>query len=160
MQRYEYDYWAAMSLLTKCIILYMQEIERTRLRLGQKVIWYLNSESLSLRHSAKAVYGSKLLTNTEIAPTTVDCRSQGQSCAQSDMSTGTQLAAAELFLSSLADYHVVTLNSGFGMVAAWMSSNWNHIYGIHRESVSNRRCGLNDYDSLYNLSILWQGIKR
>lgn len=50
-----------------------QQIESSQATPGQKVLWYLNSDSHSLRLAAKQRFGAKLLTDTT-TKVTYGCR--------------------------------------------------------------------------------------
>jgi hypothetical protein len=127
-----------------------RRLEKAYAAPGQKVLWYLNSDSQQLRKAAKAVYGDKLVTDDDLKMTHPDCH-QGSSSSSSSSSNGTagggsssssaacEQAAMEEALQhslgamltfSMADYHVISKASGFGRLGAWMSGRWGNIYQV------------------------------
>ncbi|GBG00487.1 hypothetical protein Rsub_13306 [Raphidocelis subcapitata] len=98
----------------------------------QKVVWYLNADSHTLRVAAKEKYGEKLLTDTETVMRHPDCRLSGEkSCASLAMDTLMVHSIGAMLTFSKVDYHVITHFSGFGRLPAWLSGKWDHIYEIH-----------------------------
>lgn len=87
---------------------------------GKKSIFYLISDSISLITAAKGHYGDRLLADNATRPMhTALCRD----CHTKEHKTRLiQHTTNQVFLFSDADYHVVTTDSGFGMMAAWMNS--------------------------------------
>ena len=51
---------------------------------------------------------------------------------------------------------VVTIDSGFGRVGAFLSSKFHQIYGIGNEP---RSCGVWDYDRVEQSASQWAGIR-
>ncbi|PSC68917.1 Proteophosphoglycan ppg4 [Micractinium conductrix] len=132
-----------------------QEIEKQRRAPGQPVIWYFISDSLALRRQAAARWPKKLLTDASSQPVHVDCkRFNREACGGVDAAF--RAAAAELLTFSKADYHVVTQDSGFGMLGAWLSEGERRIYAVYRNA--SRSCGRFEYDSLDTLASSWAGI--
>lgn len=121
--------------------------------------WFLVSDSLPLRQAAHLLYGPKLITDITTTPVHSDCERYHHKdhCSEDFLATSIRSATADMLLLRMADYHVVTIDSGFGMVGAWLSSNWNHIYAVHRDGGS-RSCGMFEYDRLDYLASMWQGI--
>ena len=72
------------------------------------------------------------------------------------MAQSIQFAAAQLHLFSMADYHIITPNSGFGLLGAWLSNSWHNIYSV--SSKTERSCGQFDYDRLDLLAVHWAGV--
>jgi hypothetical protein len=119
---------------------------------GQKVVWYLNSDSQALRAAAKQRYGAKLITDDELQMTHPDCfqgqavsnasssSSHGQagqassssSCAQQAMDAALQHSLGAMLTFSLTDYHIITKASGFGRLGAWLSGRWGNVYQVVR----------------------------
>eukprot|EP00775_Hariotina_reticulata_P008064 gene8064-8259_t len=92
-------------------------VEATYAAAGQKVIWYLNSDSLSLRQAAQQEYGTKLLTDTVTQTRHADCRGCNAAWADAAM----QDAVGAMLTFSMVNYHIITVYSGFGRVPAWIS---------------------------------------
>jgi hypothetical protein len=96
---------------------------------GQKVIWYLISDALQLRVAAKQKYGDKLLTDTATATQHVDCRTfNPESCSKEAMDLSIQHSIGQLLTFSLADFHIVVKESGFGRLGAWMSGKFDNLF--------------------------------
>jgi hypothetical protein len=101
-----------------------------------KVVWYLASDSLSIRREAKAFYGRKLVTNTRSRAMHVgkdECKSQGKCVLQISRPQDRRVvkeafrgAVAELYLLSMAQYHVLTDTGSFGQMGAWLSGETSH----------------------------------
>jgi hypothetical protein len=100
-----------------------QKIEEKFAAPGQRVLWFLNSDSKQLRKAAKAKYGAKLVTDDELAMTHPDCfqAKDKQSCQQATMDVAYQHSLGSMMTFSMVDYHVITKASGFGRLGAWMS---------------------------------------
>lgn len=98
---------------------------------GQKVVWYLNSDSRELRRAAKEVYGNKLLTDTESSSVHSDCSFMDPStCNKRSMDLAMQHAIGSMLTFSLTDFQVITHGSGFGRIPAWMTGKWNNLYDM------------------------------
>jgi hypothetical protein len=127
---------------------------------GQKVIFYLISDSISLLTAAKQEYGDRLLADNTTRPlhtATANTHSQEGKIRMIQHTTN------QVFLFSKADYHVVTTDSGFGMMAAWM--NDKPIKGrVYRVSGNNPVCkgGESEYKDVVTdprtLAMGWSGI--
>jgi hypothetical protein len=65
-------------------------------------------------------------------------------------------AAAEIYLSSLTDFHIVTRNSGFGVVAAEWARDWDNVYELDRNSSSTDDCGREGFKRIDRME--WFGI--
>lgn len=106
-----------------------QKLEQAFRLPGQKVIWLLTSDSSTLRKAAAEQFGAKLLTDTERKAVHPDCTSNNPRECQS-VELAMVHAMGQLFTFSMADYHIVTRNSGFGRLGAWMSGHWDNIYEL------------------------------
>ena len=93
----------------------------------KKVVWYLLTDSVRLRKSALAIYGTKILTNLEGIKDLKHIRKDRGGGGAAAM----MYAAGEHWLYSLADYHVFG-HGGFGRSAAVASLKW----GYHNVLVS------------------------
>ena len=104
------------------------EIEKHRRRPWHtRVIWYLTSDSLSVRREAKQLYGEKLLTNTRSQALHTECASYNKSvCSRGVLKEAFQSAVADIYLMTKAQYHVVSCGSGFGNYGAWLSGEVSH----------------------------------
>ncbi|PSC70003.1 Proteophosphoglycan ppg4 [Micractinium conductrix] len=132
-----------------------QQIEDERRAPKESVIWYLISDSPALRRQALEKWPRKVLTDTDAEPVHVDCqRFPQRGCGSIDAAFRT--AVAELMTFSSADYHVVTHDSGFGMLGAWLSEGERHIYSVRRGV--HRNCGRWNYDPLDKMATTWAGI--
>lgn len=127
---------------------------------GQQVIWYLATDSRKIREFAVAKYGDKILTSLT-AHIEHSSKEQNTGCVAncSVSHAGFQHAAAEWWMMGACDYHVVTLNSGFGRSAGMRSLRRNHIYTV-REDRRNpmKPCDNSTFTDLENLSYDWSGI--
>ena len=146
--------WESVEAYFACAF----EIEKTRALPGQRVIYYMMSDSLALRRLAKARLGDKLLTDVETNTAHVACN-QG-TCVPEQQGLALRYAIGDLITFSMADFHVYSKKSGFGRIGAWMSLNWHHHYAI---DVSNpqkghRNCGIDSYDALKVDARTWSGI--
>jgi hypothetical protein len=95
-----------------------------KLASGRRVRWLLVSDSLSLRKSAQAEFGDKVLTDTEAAALHIEkCKSMdGAECNDDLRKRAVQLAARDLLLLSYTSAHVLSKNSGFGRLGAFLSN--------------------------------------
>lgn len=118
-----------------------EEIEASRRAPGQRVIWYFISDSVYLRRLVQRAYGSKVLTSLD-----PHYLRYGSARAQ-DPSSSLLTAAGELWLFSLVDYHVLSLNSNFGAAGALWSRRWHHMYNLNSNINRRRKCGVMDYDT-------------
>ena len=113
-----------------------QQLEKAYAAPGQKVLWYLNADSKQLRKAAKLVYGDKLITDDELQMSHPDChqnRAGGSTtCQQTAMDEALQHSLGAMLTFSLTDYHVITGQSGFGRLGAWLSGRWDNIYQVDR----------------------------
>jgi hypothetical protein len=118
-----------------------QLVEKHYAAPGQKVLWYLNSDSQQLRKAAKTVYGDKLITDDELKMTHPDCHqdkpkgansSSTTDCEQAAMDEALQHSLGAMLTFSMTDYHVITKGSGFGRLGAWLSGRWGNIFNIVR----------------------------
>eukprot|EP01035_Chromulina_nebulosa_P033014 gene33014-44169_t len=89
-----------------------QEIENTRRIANQTVIWYLISDSLSLRLAAHEKYGSKVFVE-KVKPLHLDCKMAKIDCTNSGQNTSMVMAAGEMLAFSLVSFHIIGQKSGF-----------------------------------------------
>lgn len=154
----DYD-MARAAMYFKCA----EEVEATRKKPGQKVIWHLLSASLSLRQQAKALYGDKLLTDitTSVLHTDFSLATEDKKALANETM---RQALGEMVTFSLNDYFVYTKYSGFAQMGAFIAGKRRNKYiisdGIYDidSNLTTRSCGVNDYDDEYFLSGLWSGI--
>jgi len=128
-----------------------QEVEDTRaMAYPGGVLWYLVTDSLSLRHQAEQVYGDKLLVPR--AGVVVGHVAKGSHAVKGvDEKAILQSAALENWLLGMVDVHIITSASGFGRTAAFRSLNWGSLYTIDYapgRPPRQRKCGILDYDHL------------
>ncbi|KAJ3166561.1 hypothetical protein HDU87_002076 [Geranomyces variabilis] len=135
------------------------QIQATRAYPGQRVVWHLVTESMSLRQKAKEKYGDLLVTDLEHEATHAALCAEaaaGKVCKDSHGLSPLETGFADMLLFSEADFHVIPSNSGFGMQGAWLHRHdFGHIYMI---GDGPRSCGVFDYDSNEALAISWSGI--
>lgn len=128
-----------------------KEIEKTRRRSKkQKVLWYLMSDSKSLRVAAKTVFADKLITDIETKMIHPDCRFQNpDDCNETQMSFSMLHSGGDLLTYSLADYHVTHYMSGYSRIGAWLSGRWDNMYSISGRG-NDRKCTI---DALVSRSV-------
>ncbi|CAN0164931.1 unnamed protein product [Phaeothamnion confervicola] len=99
---------------------------------GQEVVWYFISDSGSLRKAAQRRYGDKkLISDTDLHVDHVDCKMHDpKKCSAARADASMQHAVGEMVTFSLADYHVYTLESGFGRLGALLSGGSGNLYPI------------------------------
>jgi len=123
------------------------------------VLWYLASDSKSLRAAAVSRYGvQKVVTslNTTVEHTAKE-HCKAENCAVS--SGGFHLAAAEWWLMGYADYHVITQYSGYGRSAAMRSLRKDTTYTVnYKRTGAAIRCDNTSFSDLETLSFDWSGI--
>ena len=134
------------------------EIEKTRALPGQRVIYYMMSDSLALRRLAKARLGDKLLTDIETTTAHVACN-RG-TCVPEQQGLALRYAVGDLITFSMADFHIYSKKSGFGRIGAWMSLNWHHHYeiDINNPQKGHRTCGVDSYNALKEDARTWTGV--
>jgi hypothetical protein len=126
------------------------------------VIWYLLTESIALRKSAKQRYGDKILTNLNI---TTEHSSKEQSVCETNTNcavshTGFKTAAAEWWLMGYSDYFVITRYSGYGRSAAFRSLKKDNIYTVAsgKHGPFQLNCDNKSFTDMETLSFDWSGI--
>ena len=137
-----------------------EEIEQWAKKPGQRVMWYLATDSRRVREYATTRYGEKLLSplNIKIEHSSKE-QNTGCSANCSVSHTGFQHAAAEWWMLGAADYFVITLNSGYGRSAAMRSLRSNSIYTVREDRKHPMRvCDNTTFTDLENLSYDWSGI--
>jgi hypothetical protein len=90
---------------------------------GQRVVWFLSADDLRIRRAAAAAYGDMLVTNSKTAhahsadelPT--DNRRDRRVAGPSAYVT----SFADIYLLAKGQYHVLSSNSGFGKIGAYIS---------------------------------------
>ena len=136
-----------------------QEIENTRRKMNQTVLWYLISDSLSLRLAAHEHYGDKLIVE-KIKAMHLDCAMTNMTCSNSGQNMSMIMAAGEMLAFSLADYHVTGKNSGFARSGTWLSIQplpRTHIFTI--EGKQNRSCAIGKHSKAEEESRRWSGVR-
>jgi hypothetical protein len=116
---------------------------------GQKVVWFLNSDSQQLRQAAKAKYGSKLLTDDELVMVHPECErrppannttsssgsgsstSGSAGCEAASRAWALQHSLGSVLTFSMTDYQIITIRSGFGRTGAWLADRRDGIYEIN-----------------------------
>jgi hypothetical protein len=106
-----------------------ETIEQAFAAPGQKVLWFLMSDALPLRAAAKQRYGAKLLTDTSTVTQHADCKSFNPgACSKDAMDTAIQHSIGQLLTFSLADFHIMSKESGFGRMGAWMAGRYDNLF--------------------------------
>lgn len=105
------------------------------------------SDSLQLRKQAAAALGGKLLTSLQ-APVQHTRKVKG---TEGEKVAVFRTAAAEMWLYSLADYHIMTTGSGFGRIGSYISGHWHQLYAVtykknSAEPAVNRSCSATDFE--------------
>jgi hypothetical protein len=81
--------------------------------------------------SAKQKYGDKLITDTDLVMWHPDCAAiNPEKCKKDLMDLSFVHSLGSMLSFSMMDYHVVTDESGFGRLGAWLSGRWNNIYEV------------------------------
>eukprot|EP00775_Hariotina_reticulata_P006113 gene6113-6352_t len=118
-----------------------QRIEATYAAAGQKVIWFLNSDSLALRQAAHQEYGVKLLTETISPAVHIDCSNQFNRnlsrCDSAWADVAMQDAVGAMLTFSMTNYHIISKKSGFGKLPAWMSGRSQHLFEVSPGKICN-----------------------
>jgi hypothetical protein len=122
------------------------------------VIWYLTTESKSLRYAAVEKYGSKLVTSVEStlehsAKESSVCQGDAAACTVKDVGFAT--AAAEWWMIGYAQYHVVTLNSGFGRSGGFRTYTNDTMYTLDNKAI---QCNAGGFSDLEHIMYDWSGI--
>ena len=144
-------------------------------------VWYLATESQAIRHAAIEVFGSKVVTSLtskieHSSKENFDCSSGSSSEVGGEYGTplspgrnlddlrstcavsqeGFYAAAAEWWMLGYADYHVITVSSGFGRSGAFRAMQSDRIYTIYKDHPVS--CSKNSFTQLEDLMYDWSGI--
>ena len=87
------------------------DIESVRARPGQRVVWYLVSDSMAVRRQAKERYGDKVMTRLD-GLTLKHVGDKGGFEDETERRAAFLSAAGEMWLLSLCDFYVIS-RSGF-----------------------------------------------
>jgi hypothetical protein len=110
------------------------------------VLWYVTSDSATLRKLILQRFGAdKVVTQTEHFEHG-GCQHKNESCAEQALATSIVMASGQLWSMAMTDYQIFTRDSGFGRVGAWLSMRWHNMYAMNPGEY--RACGEHDYDSL------------
>jgi hypothetical protein len=101
---------------------------------GQKVIWFLNSDSQAVRQAAKAVYGDKLLTDDSLGVVHVQRGLIKQDAAEGKLKWALQHSLGSILTLSLTDVQIITAKSGFGRTGAWLADRRDRMYELSRKN--------------------------
>eukprot|EP01035_Chromulina_nebulosa_P024605 gene24605-32045_t len=147
-----------------------QEIEDSRRESNQPVIWYVISDSLSIRLAAQEKFGSKVLID-RVRASHLDCDSTKLSCAELAQNQSLQLAVGEMLAFSLANVHIIGRASGYSRSGAWLSivppdSERQHIYDLPSEHIfgkpreyENRPCSKSNFRPPGDDAKQWSGVR-
>ncbi|KAF6253794.1 hypothetical protein COO60DRAFT_389571 [Scenedesmus sp. NREL 46B-D3] len=99
---------------------------------GQRVVWFIISDSGAFRKAAVKRYGDKVLTDDQLQLVHVACHLNDDPslCKDSTLQLAVQHSVGEMLSFSLTDYHIITRSSGFGRVGAWLSGRWGNLYEL------------------------------
>jgi hypothetical protein len=129
---------------------------------GQKVIWFLNSDSQAIRKAAKAVYGDKLLTDDSLKMAHPQCGTfnKKQVCQEKHkLKWALQHSLGSILTFSMTDVQVITRDSGFGRTGAWLANSRDRIYQMHiHEKNWSSICQPEKPTSHNESSTTWSGI--
>lgn len=138
-------------------------LRRNKAAAGRAILWYLIADSLPLRLAAKRKYGDKLITDVVTKPMHSDCEiNRIGACNIETVSEALRLAAGDILSLSFADYHVLTKDSGFGRVGAWLSSAHankprRHVFNLEPGNTP-RSCLYQNADDFIVDARHWSGI--
>eukprot|EP01001_Neometanema_parovale_P005940 NODE_2335_length_1445_cov_220.610439_g2218_i0.p1 GENE.NODE_2335_length_1445_cov_220.610439_g2218_i0~~NODE_2335_length_1445_cov_220.610439_g2218_i0.p1 ORF type:complete len:451 (+),score=52.96 NODE_2335_length_1445_cov_220.610439_g2218_i0:56-1354(+) len=138
-----------------------QSIENFARAPNQRVIWYVTSDSLTVRKLALARWGDKILTNNDTVYIHGDCgatddpRKSTGGCDRKNRGLSIQYSVGQLYALAMCDYHIHRINSGYGRFGAWISGRWRNMYSMN---VEEHGCHHDNYDTLEWSSATWAGI--
>jgi hypothetical protein len=144
-----------------------EEVEASRIAAYPGgVLWFLITDSQTLREHAQELYGAKLLFLNDSKLGHIGHRDRKSRCGVSRIDA-LRSAAAENWLFALADVHIISKQSGFGRTAAFRSLKSGSIYTIPHPHFNarqqytgmySRKCGVLDYDSHDIAASVWSRI--
>eukprot|EP01041_Mallomonas_annulata_P002445 gene2445-4739_t len=125
-----------------------------------KFVYFLISDSKKLRMLSKEKYGDILLTDTQLpVPLHTNCEPFGN-CSVENVRRALTGAAAELHLFSLADVHIVSSQSGFGLLGAMIKkSNKHTIFSVDPLAPRQKACQVGHGDDMNVLTEEWSGFR-
>eukprot|EP01041_Mallomonas_annulata_P010192 gene10192-21239_t len=126
---------------------------------NQKWIFFMVTNSRRLRVLVKEKYEDRMITDTTSEPLHIDC-TKNPNCTEESNRSALRVAASDLMLLSLADVHIITSSSGFGVIASMMKTSTNHsIFRVDRfRGRSDEDCQLGREDTLESVTQDWSGI--
>jgi hypothetical protein len=106
-----------------------------------QVTWLVNTESALLRQRFLERYGpAKVITRLNQASHILlacsaivgakNITESPEACSEAAMDASLVEAVGTVWGMAMCDFHVITVNSGFGRVAAWLSARWHNIYEL------------------------------
>mmetsp|Transcript_3272 Transcript_3272/g.3443 ORF Transcript_3272/g.3443 Transcript_3272/m.3443 type:complete len:418 (+) Transcript_3272:218-1471(+) len=123
------------------------------------VKYYLVSDSLQLKREARKHYGERIITDISTPVVHTDCNNKADNCSISLVRRALSHSVSDLHLFSLAHIHIVTVNSGFGVLGAMMRNTKYHLlYSIDIVKKEKRHCRIGNEDDLNVLLMQWTGI--
>ncbi len=97
---------------------------------SQPHLFFFASESLKLRQWAKNTYGDRIVTDTQTsgvhsAGHKEACQNESDPkiCQQKFLDDAMVQASSQLYAASLADYHIISRDSGFSRLGAYTHMN-------------------------------------
>jgi len=130
-----------------------KEIEESRKKPGQPVLWYLSSASIALRRQAKVKFGSKLVTDVESLIMHPDCSNDQSTCSHDLMNVALMQAAGDIISLAWTDFQIIS-RTGFGRVGTVLAAGVNHTYLVPRE----KPCSIENFDPWSDVSSYGAGI--
>ncbi|EWM20209.1 hypothetical protein Naga_100946g2 [Nannochloropsis gaditana] len=108
-----------------------------------KVVWYLVSDSLRLKELALMKFGQDLVVTSTEPSRHVLCAKDGLTdCNESgEMAESLAAAAADMMGLAETDYIILTRQSGFGKVAAWLNMRWHNVWWLSPGEPQMHACG-------------------
>lgn len=105
---------------------------------GQKIVYYLISDSSTLKKNAAELYGEAVVMSS-LTVAHVDIASQSHLKPQIGMLNG----IAEMWTFASTDFQIITLSSGFGKLGAWAVS-----FGTDEPLTNSRRGKCSELDQI------------
>jgi hypothetical protein len=125
-----------------------------------KVVWYLVSDSLRLKELALEKFGQELVVTSTEPSRHVLCAKDGLTdCNESgEMAESLAAAAADMMGLAETDYIILTRQSGFGKVAAWLNMRWHNVWWLSPGEPQMHPCGARSYVQLEDMADKWSGL--
>eukprot|EP00877_Chromochloris_zofingiensis_P001650 jgi/Chrzof1/11486/UNPLg00418.t1 len=130
-----------------------QQIEQQIVNItGRQVFWFLLCDAKAMRRWAKDTFGNKVVSAEDIVVEHVDLGAKHGN-------TGLIAAAGEMWINSLADYHIISRPSTFGRVGAMLSASWDNICVLEPYDTATKSCSLDAYTPFNQVVEQFIGVK-